>query len=491
MARTRTTKKLAQRIDLNYFKRATPFKRAKFWLIVIVPLLAMAWIASRVSSKDSLIYSSGRMSEAHAVLEKECATCHIRQADFFSARVTDTGCLACHDGPAHHTARLTIRCAECHTEHQGRVSLSQVSERSCVECHGDLQAVDGSSHYANNIKTFSDGHPEFAVLRAGQHDLSTLKLNHALHMKAIRRGPRGPMVQLECGDCHRTAAASMEWNYSDPAFAGNLAVPATKEDLRVTATGALGARSHFSGRELMAPVKFEKACSGCHALSFDKRFEQGVPHDKPEIVHAFLISTFRTYIATHPGELREVQDPNRILSEGLVTPRRQTLTAQQWVMERTAVAEELLWRKTCAQCHIVTGAGTAQVGIGRWTPEPADSATGREKPSAQPQEMREADLPRLPQIAGSQVTERWLPHSKFDHDGHRGFSCVSCHEKALLSTESSEILIPGIQSCQTCHAPGPGYAESRCYECHTYHDWSKRREIAPRYNPNTQTGGSR
>ena len=29
MARTRTTKNLAQRIDLNYFKRPTPFKRAK------------------------------------------------------------------------------------------------------------------------------------------------------------------------------------------------------------------------------------------------------------------------------------------------------------------------------------------------------------------------------------------------------------------------------------------------------------------------------
>jgi hypothetical protein len=48
VARTRTTKKLAQRIDLNYFKRPTPLKRAKLWLSLLLPLLALVWIASRV-----------------------------------------------------------------------------------------------------------------------------------------------------------------------------------------------------------------------------------------------------------------------------------------------------------------------------------------------------------------------------------------------------------------------------------------------------------
>ena len=47
MARTRTTKKLAQRIDLNYFKRPTPFKRAKLLLSFIVPLVAVGWIGWR------------------------------------------------------------------------------------------------------------------------------------------------------------------------------------------------------------------------------------------------------------------------------------------------------------------------------------------------------------------------------------------------------------------------------------------------------------
>src|SRR5271168_2439380 len=85
VARTRTTKKLAQRIDLNYFKRPTRFKRAKLWLSILLPLLALIWIAERTISKDSRVYSSGRMSGAHAVLETQCAACHVKQADVFSA----------------------------------------------------------------------------------------------------------------------------------------------------------------------------------------------------------------------------------------------------------------------------------------------------------------------------------------------------------------------------------------------------------------------
>ena len=85
MARTRTTKKLAQRIDLNYFKRPTPLKRAKLWLSVLLPLVALVWTLWRGVSGDPRVYSSGRMSESLAVLEKECAACHIRQSIVFAA----------------------------------------------------------------------------------------------------------------------------------------------------------------------------------------------------------------------------------------------------------------------------------------------------------------------------------------------------------------------------------------------------------------------
>src|SRR5258708_14408579 len=115
VARTRTTKKLAQRIDLNYFKRPTRLKRAKFWLSLLVPLLAVLWIAEHTFFKGALVYSSGRLSEPHAVLEKECSACHLQQAGAFSAKAADSACLGCHDGPAHHVAQTSIpKCASCH-----------------------------------------------------------------------------------------------------------------------------------------------------------------------------------------------------------------------------------------------------------------------------------------------------------------------------------------------------------------------------------------
>src|SRR5271168_1794083 len=111
VARTRTTKKLAQRIDLNYFKRPTRLKRAKVLLSIGLPALAVIWIAWHGFSRDSRVYSSGRMSEAHAVLEAECAACHVQTAGAFSAAASDAACLSCHDGPVHHaTQTKTIGC---------------------------------------------------------------------------------------------------------------------------------------------------------------------------------------------------------------------------------------------------------------------------------------------------------------------------------------------------------------------------------------------
>ena len=459
MARTRTTKKLAQRIDLNYFKRPTPLKRAKFWLSLLLPLLALVWIAERTLSKDSRVYSSGRMSEAHAVLEKECSACHVQQAGAFSAKAADSACLSCHDGPVHHgTAAKSLACATCHTEHRGRVNIAATSNQACAECHADLRDAGGRSHYTDSIRSFEDGHPEFTALRpvAGisANDPGTIKLNHAIHMKPIRRGPTGPTVQLECGNCHRPTAADADLAYADPKYRAAAVTYKESDEVLPVQAGTLSPPRAVNGRELMAPVRFANACAACHLLTFDKRFDEGVPHDKSEVVHAFVVKKFQDYIAAHPGDVRVMRDPNRDLTGKPMPPDVRILTSLQWVAERTAEAEELLWRKTCKQCHTLT----------------AKAANS------------------LPAVAAN-TAARWMPHAKFDHGAHTGFTCVSCHEKALTSTEASDVLLPGIATCQTCHAPGPDHAESRCFECHTYHDWSKRKEVAPKFTlPALHTG---
>jgi hypothetical protein len=458
VARTRTTKKLAQRIDLNYFKRPTALKRAKFWLSVGLPAIALIWIAWHGFARDSRVYSSGRMSEAHAVLEAQCAACHVQTAGAFSAKASDAACLSCHDGPIHHAAQTkTIGCAECHTEHRGRVNIATAKNESCAQCHGNLKTSSGAPKYAAHIESFEDGHPEFAVLRENARASGTIRVNHAIHMKPIRRGPNGPSVQLECGDCHQPAVTAAEWKYADARYTSASTSYSSDDLVLTTKAGTLPSPTAPSGREGMAPVKFPTACAGCHSLAFDKRFTEGVPHDKPEVIHAFLLKKFSEYIAAHPAELREVRDPGRDLTGKPVQAAVRVYTPKEWVAARITDAEELLWRKTCKQCHALTNG---------------------------------AEENNLPQVEPARTRVKWMPHAKFDHDAHRGFACANCHEKTLSSTETSDVLLPGIATCKTCHAPGPEHAESRCFECHTYHDWSKRKEVQPTFTlPALRTGG--
>jgi hypothetical protein len=489
VARTRTTKKLAQRIDLNYFKRPTPLKRGRFWLSVLLPLLALVWIAERTVFKDSRVYSSGRLSEPHAVLEKECAACHLQQAGASSAKAADNACLACHDGPIHHANQTkSLECAACHSEHRGRVNLRAASNQSCAECHGDLKASGGAVHFASSIRSFEDGHPEFAAIRDGARDPGTIKLNHAIHIKPIRRGPNGPIVNLACGDCHRPAAVTATWTYADLRAVGYTPtyVREVPDNLSAEATTSLKPGKPMSGRELMAPVKFATACAGCHSLAFDKRFDEGVPHDTPEVVDAFLRKKFAAYVAAHSNELREMQNPDRDLTGKMLASKSRVLTSSQWVAQQVAIAEELLWHKTCAQCHALTITPLQDTSIARW--EVAGAQGNGRGPNGQVESVVVGSGAR-PAVAQARIFTRWMPHTKFNHAAHTGFSCVSCHAKALTSTETSDILLPGIATCQKCHAPGAEHAESRCFECHTYHDWSKRKEVTPTFTlPALRTG---
>ncbi|HYK39012.1 MAG TPA: hypothetical protein VEU98_03240, partial [Candidatus Eremiobacteraceae bacterium] len=124
--------------------------------------------------------------------------------------------------------------------------------------------------------------------------------------------------------------------------------------------------------------------------------------------------------------------------------------------------------------------------IARWSP--TNAATGIEVSQSNEAAVTQG-RGTIGAIAPANVTLRWLPHSKFDHEAHTGFTCVSCHAKATTSTESSDVLIPGIATCKTCHAPGPDHTESRCFECHTYHDWSQRKDAKPAFTlPALKTG---
>ena len=437
MPRTRTTKKLAQRIDLDYFKRPSPLRRRRFWLSVAAPALALLGIAWYGFRSDRRVYSAGGLATAHAVLTRQCSACHVSNLGFYDAKVIDQKCLACHDGPVHHaTQTFTPPCASCHADHRGAIQLAATSDANCTQCHANLATRGPSSNFARNIASFERDHPEFAVLRPEHRDPGTIQLNHYLHLQPNLLGPNGSRVQMVCSDCHRSAAdAGAPWPYGD-----SKSQSGSRKDVSENSPNNESNLSAPS-RAYMAPATYAQTCAACHALQFDRRLPDSVPHDKPEVIHPFITARLQTYIAAHPEDLRVPRDPSRDLPEKPIPADYRVLAPPQWVAERTAEDEELLWRKTCKQCHtILAGDGGA-----------------------------------LPRIAPSNIAARYMPHANFDHSQHGLVGCASCHSSATTSQQSSDVLLPGIATCRACHHSGAEAAEARCFECHTYHDPAQRK----------------
>ena len=375
--RTRTTKKLAQRIDLNYFKRVYPIPRWKRTLSIAAVGLGVAWLGWGALTGKQSAFNAGPLAQGHTILTNNCSSCHV-PAGGFGTKVTEAACQACHNAPVHQAKQIfTPACTSCHVEHQGAFRLAATSEASCTQCHSSLKTVDGKTQFAASISSLNSGHPEFAAVRPGHApDPGTVKLSHQVHLKSDLKGPNGP-VPLQCVDCHQTA-------------------------------------SHAPNAPV-APVSYAKHCASCHPLVFDSRFAEPVPHRDTKTVHDFVVRKYT-----------------------------ETGNSATWVAQRVEEAERLLWQKTCKECHVLT--------------YPAPDAR--------------------PEIPKSAIPVRWMMHAKFDHQAHQLVTCTECHAQAKTSNNTADVLLPGIATCQRCHNGGKTAADSRCSECHDYHDWSKAK-LAP------------
>lgn len=430
----RTAKSLAQRIDLEYFKRPHPFRRWKFLLSLALPAAAAVWVVAATVAGYHKPYSAGPMSPAHSFAGKRCEVCHATNAGFFGRKVKDEACKSCHDGPVHQARQtFTPSCASCHIEHRGTARLAEVSDRLCTQCHGDLHARDGHARYETRVVNFNSAHPEFAPLRAGK-DPGTVKLDHEVHLKAGLKGPHGA-VQMACADCHRPPADARPWPYA-------------AASLQPVASAGSDPLAPQPTRAYMAPVSYEKHCAACHLLNFDRRFSESVPHKEPKAVHEFVVTKLTEYIAAHPEAVHQVEVPVKRIPEVRIEARP-ARDAADWVGMRVAEAEQLLWRKTCKECHTLKFGGV------------------------------------LPEVPKAQITVRWLPHSVFSHEPHRMLDCAACHTQAPKSKETSDLLLPSIATCRQCHASQQATptdaAQARCSECHQYHDWSKQTPVNGRY----------
>jgi predicted CXXCH cytochrome family protein len=310
-------------------------------------------------------------------------------------------------------------CAACHREHRGRVQLAQVDDGFCVKCHGDLKTTQGPPKIAPAVGTFPSGHPDFAALTSGAPDPGRVRFNHAVHAKGSIRGPNGPET-LECSSCHKPELARTAASAKRPATTG-----------------------------LMASIDYQQNCARCHPLFFDERIEKAAPHTTTVKVRAFVQQTLLDYIGAHPDDIAKPDSAFRRVPLNFPRPPEPPArNADEWVSRRMAADERILWNKTCAECHERENVNPTSAG--------------------------------LPSYAPTNMTKQWMPRATFDHTPHMMVTCQSCHA-AEASTKTSDVLLPNQTVCATCHAPARG-AESRCVECHRYHDWTRTHPVIPSYS---------
>ena len=345
--------------------------------------------------------------------------------------------------------------------------MAETANAACTQCHANLHTKEGHPKFDAHVSGFDRKHPEFYPVRHGQFDPGTVNLNHHAHLQPTLRGPNGP-VQMRCEDCHRPTGVNEPWPYSvavvQPASQQPVVVPAAEVQQTKKRYAEIAAGPY------MAPIKYVNQCAACHTLQFDPLIPEPAPHGKPEVVHAFIVEKIKQLVKANPelvhkpvttgykDQIEATRNYLRPALDYLVLPTVPT-TPENWVSQRTEIAERVLWRKDCKVCHSQT------------TGEPD----------------------KLPTSVKAFIPARWLADSEFDHQAHSMMTCESCHSGISGSKLTSDVNLPKIETCRRCHKESgalKGAAEGRCYECHSYHDWRKEQPLKGKFDVNALRAGS-
>lgn len=433
-------------------------RRPLSWLgigIVFLGFLAVPLLWSPAQSP----WNTGDVSRGHAYVENDCQACH---SGGFKA-VQNNDCMTCHhDIGRHAPAEIEMAelenasCASCHLEHRGReVNLADLGSGFCSDCHSDLGAEVPATQL-RNASDFGEDHPPFQLALVtepleeavsvdvvpGLVENSGLKFNHLKHVGKAVSG-RGDAKQfLQCGACHQPDAGGL----------------------------------------YMEPVNFEEHCQDCHRLDFGKKNASDVAsHGDPAEIRKEIRGFYATRVLN--GDIRDPKAPRRlrIRRPGSTLSTEEASLSKAWVEGKLAAAERRFYEQpgTCVTCHTLDPGAASDGGMG---------------------------------IAAVQIQDIWVPGSVFSHGSHAPFACVKCHPAAgvydpnpdtdleqpewskpgsipyeliprepttPVSNESSDILIPAIDTCRECHSGADSWGgetvPSPCSMCHPFHI----RELGP------------
>lgn len=456
-----------------------PGKRPVAWMmavIILVLLLAVPIVsfALRPLPDDprkpshvvgNSVWSPGRLSTAHHALEKNCEACHVKAFE----SVRDESCKTCHADAHDHAPAARIAnarqspglggavlegvahmfgkpgpgaCVDCHGEHEGEGAMPPTPQKFCADCHGTLKSRLTDTRLGD-ASDFSTAHPEFRPLvgvksaAPGGHPVfERISLSDRPKDMNGLKFPHGTHLSKSNGVARMARTMQSEFGFGDAL--------ACRDCHKPTADGVR-----------FLPVDMEKDCQMCHSLAFDKvgGTVRTLRHGKPDQVVAELRAFYRTTGPVQPLEL------------GGSSRRRPGLYAQGQVYSAYfnaglthagradgAIAKAFSATGVCGECHSVFAPG-------------ANGSKGW-------------------QVAPVHQTARFFQNGWFSHAAHKTETCESCHN-ASKSVQASDLLLPGLKSCQNCHGGEKSDAKvpSGCALCHNYHvddgaPWLVTRKVA-------------
>jgi predicted CXXCH cytochrome family protein len=432
-----------------------PGNRGLAWLLTLLVLgLCLAWPIKASYDRHQRAekfarfhadetWSSGSLSQAHAGLEHDCTACHAKP---FEA-VRDSACKACHSAVHDHADPFRLararpdlgrwrrielafkekfnlppgRCVECHTEHEGPQQMPATAQRFCADCHADLRKKLPDTRLPN-AGDFGRSHPEFQpVLIAGWSGgralLQRLSLAQRPREMSNLKFPHALHLSRTNGVAQMARRLGGAYGFGQALECSDCHDPAPD-----------GAR--------FQPVDMEEDCAMCHSLAFDRvgGTLRTLRHGDPAQVVADLRDFYRGRSAPLPSVLAPAA--RRVPGNAPDLRNRIQFARGPGSAER-AIRAVFSPGGACYDCHSVEA-------------PPPGSLDFRIRPVAFPL--------------------RYLHDGWFDHRAHATQSCTSCHA-AGRSNSASDLLIPGLATCRTCHG-GEGSSKavpSSCAMCHDYH----------------------
>lgn len=406
------------------------------------------------------VWSTGKLSNAHASLANNCGACH-NQA-FVS--VTDSSCKACHTpaalpdhaaparlstgrqpeggviGAAHSAFNLPAgRCTSCHKEHEGEATVMTVAQSFCTDCHAGLKGRLPDTPVAD-VPDWAK-HPDFRATL-----VATPALDTPLFTRTMLSGARERSGLIYPHDLHQSATNAV-------------ANMARKQGLKLGADGALPCASCHTpdqGKVRFKPIEMEANCGACHDLAFarDGSTIRTLPHGKPAQV-AGIIRDFTLSQTVAPRDVVGISlDRHRPGAPGLsFTGGGNARMRADAAVATIFTGKGLGGKGLCTDCHVVTDTGAA-------------------------------DITRRFAIQPVSLNDHYLRQGQFPHGKHLTFegktgqaACVACHTGVTRSKASSDVLVPGVANCRQCHgAPAKSLfantpkAGDSCDTCHVYHE---------------------